>query len=113
MTHLAVVVIGTLASALILAVAAGRDVWLGMFGPLAVTSVSWVVTDRVYRTQRHRLTQVMISAFAGKLLFFGAYIWLVVGILGVRPVPFVVSFAGYFIALHLIEALWLRRLFAS
>jgi hypothetical protein len=29
------------------------------------------------------------------------------------PVPFVVSFVAYFIALHLFEALSLRRLFAS
>jgi hypothetical protein len=31
----------------------------------------------------------------------------------VAPVPFAASFAGYFIALLLIEALSLKRLFAS
>jgi len=29
------------------------------------------------------------------------------------PVERWVSFAGYFLALHVIEAIWLRRLFAS
>ena len=33
--------------------------------------------------------------------------------LGVKPAPFVLSLTGYFIALHLIEALWLKRLFVS
>jgi hypothetical protein len=55
----------------------------------------------------------MIGAFAGKLVFFGAYVGLAIGVLGVQPVPFAVSFTGYFIALHLIEALWLKRLFVS
>ena len=32
-------------------------------------------------------------------------------VLDLRPVPFVVSFTGYFIALHTMEALFLRRLF--
>ena len=34
-------------------------------------------------------------------------------VLELRPLPFVVSFTGYFIALHVIEALFMRRLFAS
>jgi hypothetical protein len=55
----------------------------------------------------------MIGAFMGKLVFFGVYVAVVVGVLGARPVPFVASFAGYFIALHMIEALWLKRLFVS
>jgi hypothetical protein len=32
-------------------------------------------------------------------------------VVGLRPVPFVVSFTGYFIALHVTEAVFMRRLF--
>ena len=78
-----------------------------------VVSVTWMLTERVYKANPERLTSVMISAFAGKLVFFGAYVGLAIGVLGVQPVPFVVSFTGYFIALHMIEALWLKRLFVS
>ncbi len=52
----------------------GREVWLGMFAPLIVVSVTWVLTERVYKTRPERLTSVMISAFAGKLVVFGAYV---------------------------------------
>ena len=100
-------------SAALLGAQFGRDVWLGMFAPLLVVSVTWVLTERVYKTHPERLTSVMISAFAGKLVFFGAYVGLAIGVLGVEPVPFAASFAGYFIALHMIEALWLKRLFVS
>jgi hypothetical protein len=91
----------------------GREVWLGMFAPLLVVSVTWVLTERMHKTHPERLTSLMISAFAGKLVFFGAYVGWAVGMLGVEPVPFALSLTGYFIALHMIEALWLKRLFVS
>jgi hypothetical protein len=78
-----------------------------------VVGITWIVTERAYMAHPEQLTSLMIKAFAGKLIFFGVYVALAVGILGAEPVPFAVSFAGYFIALHLIEALWLKRLFVS
>lgn len=89
----------------------GREVWLGMLAPLLVATATWILAERVFRTRPDQLTSVMISAFAGKLVFFGAYVGLAIAVLGVQPVPFAVSFTGYFIALHLIEALMLKRLF--
>jgi len=112
-TQVSWLALGSLLTAAGLATRFGREVWLGMLAPLVVVSVTWAVAERVYRTQPERLTSVMISAFAGKLIFFGAYVGLVIGVLGVQPVPFALSFTGYFIALHLIEAFWLKRLFAS
>jgi hypothetical protein len=55
----------------------------------------------------------MVAAFAGKLVFFGVYVTIMLRVLAVRPLPFVVSFTTYFIALHLFEALCLQRLFAG
>ena len=89
----------------------GREVWVGMLAPLLVVSITWALIERVYTSAPERLTSVMMLAFAGKLVFFGAYVGLAIGVLRLNPVPFAVSFAGYFIALHMIEALWLKRLF--
>lgn len=113
MTRLVWLAGAAVVSAALLGARFGREVWLGMFAPLIVVSVTWVLTEQVYKTQPERLTSVMISAFAGKLLFFGAYVGLAIGVLAVEAVPFAASFAGYFIALHLVEALWLKRLFVS
>jgi hypothetical protein len=93
--------------------ASSVDVLLGMVGPLVVASATWVLAERTYRQDPARLTALMIQAFAGKLVFFGAYVTVMLKVLSLRPVPFVVSFTTYFIALHLTEALWLRRLFAG
>ena len=47
------------------------------------------------------------------LQFFGAYVAVMLEVIGLRPTVFVVSFTSYFIALYLIEALLLRRLFTK
>jgi len=47
------------------------------------------------------------------MVLFAAYVIVMIGVLAVRPVPFVAGFAGYFIALHLMEAMFLQRLLAT
>ena len=113
MTPVLWLTIASIGSAALLGARFGTAVWLGMFAPLVVVSITWVVTERVHKTRPERLTSVMIGAFAGKLIFFGAYVGWAIGVVGVEPAPFVLSLTGYFIALHLIEALWLKRLFVS
>ena len=62
---------------------------------------------------RTTATSLMMAAFAGKMVFFGAYVVLVLRGLPVQPLPFIISFTAYFIGLYLIEALYLKRLFAG
>jgi hypothetical protein len=88
------------------------EVLLGMLGPLAGVTVSWVLTERIYQREPVRLTGVMIGAFGAKMVFFGAYVAVMLMAAGLRPGPFVASFTSYFIALYLTEALLMRRLFA-
>ena len=87
------------------------EVLLGILGPLLVTSATWVLMERAYTRRPESLTSMMILAFGFKLVFFGAYVAAMIGVLSVRPVPFVAAFTSSFIALHLTEALFLRRLF--
>jgi hypothetical protein len=84
-----------------------------MLGPLAVASVSWVVTERTYVSSPERLTGVLVQGLAVKAVFFGVYVAGMLRVISVRPVPFVISFTSYFIALHLMEALFMRRLFEN
>jgi hypothetical protein len=82
----------------------------GIAGPLTGASVSWIVYVRARESTPERLTRVMITAFALKLVFFSAYVVATMRLLDLRPAPFVVSFTGAFIALHAMEAFSLRRL---
>jgi hypothetical protein len=89
------------------------DIALGMAGPLVAVAASWVMTERAYRQDPVRVTAVTMGAFAAKMVFFGVYVAAVVKLVGVHPVPFVVSFTCYFVGLYLMEAVLMRRLFTK
>jgi hypothetical protein len=91
----------------------GPEVVLGMLAPLVIASGSWILIEQTHRRAPGRVTGLMVAGFAGKMVFFGVYVAVMLKGLALQPVPFVVSFTSYFIALHLMEALALRRLFAN
>ena len=115
MTPVAWMAGASIVSWLIASRAAGPDanpeVLYGMLAPLVVAVVSWIVIERTYRSNPERLMHVMVEGLAVKAVFFGAYVAGMLRLIGLRPVPFVVSFTSYFIALHVTEAVFLRRLF--
>jgi len=85
---------------------------LGMLGPLVSALTTWVVVARAVAVPE-RVTGVMVTGLAVKMVFFGVYVTGMLMGAGLRPVPFVLSFTGAFIALHAMEAVFLRRLFAE
>ena len=101
-----------LAATRLLKIDADREIVLGMIGPLLAAVVTWVLVERTWTSSHpERLTPLMIQAFAAKMVFFAVYIVVMLKMLPVRPIEFVVSFTSYFIALHVTEALCMRRLF--
>jgi hypothetical protein len=103
-------------AAAIAAIASGAPapevVW-GLAGPLAAASVTWVLARRAYERDPAQLTRVMTKAFAAKLLFFGVYVAVMIIGLGLSATPFALSFAFFFIGVHVVEALFLQRLFTE
>ena len=91
----------------------GFEILCGMLGPLVAAAVTWVLAERAFRRHPEELTPLMVAAFGVKMVFFGAYVAVMLRLLSLRPIPFMTSFTTYFIALHLTEALCLRRLFAG
>ena len=89
------------------------ELFWGMAGPLVTTVGTWIAVVRTHAAAPERLTGVMMIGFALKAVFFGVYVVVMLRVLALRPVPFVVSFTAYFIALYAMEALLLRRLLRS
>ncbi len=84
-----------------------------LVAPLACGVGSWLVTARVHASDPAKVTGALLVGFGAKALLFGAYVaWAVRG-MGLRPAPFALSFAGFFIATYATEAVFLRRLFAG
>jgi hypothetical protein len=93
---------------------AGRPVnpelLLGLVGPLAAADISWIVMARASASGGERLMKTMVRLLGLKMLLFGMYAVVVLRVMDVRPVLFVGSFAGFFVMLHALEAMFLRRL---
>ena len=108
----AILVTGSALAALIVADAAAEIV-LGLLAPLAVALGSWRLMERAYRRSPEQLARLMVRAFVGKLVLFGLYVTLAVGVLSLDAAWFVGSFAVSFVVLHLAEAVQLQRLFTG
>jgi hypothetical protein len=89
------------------------EAFAGVFGPLVSASASWLVVARTFRTAPERVTGRMVAGFAAKAVFFAGYLVVMMRVLELSSMVFVVSFVGSFILLHLIEAVCLKRLFAT
>src|SRR5437868_3132516 len=89
------------------------DILFGMLGPLAAVTGTWIVAERSHRKERPvELTALLLTGFVFKMVFFGAYVAVMLRVVGLRPTTFFASFTSYFIALYLMEALYMKRLFS-
>jgi hypothetical protein len=114
MTRAAALVIGSLASLLVVLRLVAPDVrgdvaW-GMLAPLVAVTATWVAVERTHRRDPARVMGVLMQAFLVKVLFFGAYVVVMVRVVGVEAMPFVVSFTSYFLVLYVVEAVMLQGL---
>jgi hypothetical protein len=105
-----VAILSSVIFALLLGTGRRIEIWLGMIGPLASAIASWIAIERQRLKRPEALTSILIKSFAAKMIFFAAYITVLLKTGLVRPNPFVVSFISYFVLLHGIEAIGLRRL---
>ena len=105
---------GSAASAFLLTLLPGVDasleIWLGMLGPLVIVGAGWIVVERTERRQPGNMTRIQVQLLVAKMVFVGGYVTAILGMSPARPVPFAVSFSGYFLVLYGIEAIALYRL---
>jgi hypothetical protein len=85
----------------------------GLAGPLLAVTATWIAVSRVHRRNPAGVHQVMLTAFAVKMVFFAAYAVVMVKGLGLDVSVFGISFAVFFISLYAIEAVLFARLFRA
>jgi hypothetical protein len=88
---------------------AEREIWFGMLVPTLASVISWTALERQKRLNPQKILKCIIQSFVIKSFCFGAYIVVLVKAGQVRPGPFVVCFAFFYLALHIAEAFELRR----
>ncbi len=87
------------------------EIFLGMLIPMLLAIGTIVLVERTYQKDATRLTALMTKAFVGKMLLYGVYVAVIVGVFSFHPVPFAISFTVYFTGLHLAEALYFQAMF--
>lgn len=85
----------------------------GMAGPLAAAAGTWIAVVRTHRRDPAGVSALMIRSFAVKMVYFAAFVLVALGAMRLPPVPFIMSFTAYFVALYAVEALLLARLFSG
>ncbi len=87
--------------------------FLGMAAPLLVGIATIVMVERTTRTALRALTTRMTIAFLAKMVFYAAYVSVVIAFVTSDPLPFIISFTVYFVALQIIEAVYFKTLFTQ
>lgn len=88
-----------------------KEIFLGMIVPLIIGVLSILSISIVHKKSPEKVTNVMIKSFAVKMIIYGGYFICIFTFYTFNPMPFILSFSGYFITLHLGEALFLRSNF--
>jgi hypothetical protein len=111
---MAVVALGVgLGATAVFGAGAGAEIVAGLAAPLLSGSGSATETERTHRLDPQRVLPLLMTAFVVKMLFFGAYVAVMLSVVGLRPLPFALTFVAAFVVLHVIEALQVRRLSAD
>ncbi|HXT69745.1 MAG TPA: hypothetical protein VN700_08315 [Vicinamibacterales bacterium] len=87
-----------------------RPVFGGMLGPLIAAVATWIVTVRTYRRNPAEVAGLMMRAFLVKVLFFAAYVVVMVKVAELPVRLFGLSFTAFFIGLYAAEAVLIARL---
>ncbi|MEE8436749.1 MAG: hypothetical protein V3S22_00265 [Candidatus Neomarinimicrobiota bacterium] len=85
-----------------------REILMGMLMPLAVTLISLQRLKFISRTRPDDLSKFLIKAFVLKMLLYGGFIVILFTFYAFHQIAFIISFAGYFIALFATEAILLK-----
>lgn len=90
-----------------------KEIFLGMISPLVIGVLSIFYIDDIQKKSPEKLTNVILKMFVGKMIFYGAYFIFIFTFYTFTPVPFIISFSGYFITLHVCEALFLKSIITN
>jgi len=86
------------------------EIFWGIFMPWAVAATELYLMFRTKGKDPQLTTKILMSGFVGKMIVFGIYLTIVIYFYSFEPYPFVISFAGSFIAFHTLETLVLKSI---
>ena len=89
------------------------EIFFGMIAPLLVSIISIQLSKHTFINKPEKLTAILIKLFTFKMIFFAGFLIIIFAFYAFEPIPFIVSFTGFFILFYIIEAIFLKRLIQS
>ena len=89
------------------------EIFLGMIAPLLVSIVSIQICKKAFSNSPSKLTASLTKSFLIKMILFALFFVIVLSFYTFEPIPFVISFTGFFILFYVIEAVFLQKLIQS
>jgi len=105
---------GTAASAGILGLLAGifpeirSELFMGWLIPTFAGFITIYFVTKAEKKDVKSVTKVIATGFALKMFYYGAIILILFKLYAFEPIPFICSFAGFFLGLHALEAVIIK-----
>lgn len=105
---------GILASAGILGLVAGffphyqSELFLGWMVPVLAGFITIYFVLKAAKKDVGSVTKVIAKGFVIKMVYYGIIIFILFKLYSFEPIPFVCSFAGFFLGLHALEAVIIK-----
>lgn len=90
-----------------------NEIFLGMISPLIIGIISIQVSKNVFQKSPEKLTASLTKSFLIKMVLYALYFIVILSFYNFEPIPFIISFTGFFILFYVIEAIFLQKLIQS
>jgi len=88
-----------------------KEIFLGMIAPLLMGVGSIFLISIANQKSPENVNSVMVKLFIIKMILYALYLIYIFTFYSFNPMPFILSFVGYYITLHISEALFLKSIF--
>ena len=86
------------------------EIILGFIGPLLAGFFTIYFVILATKQNSISVTKMLIKGFFLKMIYYGLYIIIFFKLYSFKPIPFLCSFAGFFLGLHALEAVIINDL---
>ncbi len=91
----------------------GLELFLGWILPVLAGTVTMYFIGSAAQKDPFLLTKTLVKGFVLKMVYYGAIILTLFKLYSFEPIPFICSFSGFFLGLHVLEAVIIKRISQS
>ena len=91
----------------------GLALFLGWILPVLAGIVTLHFIGSAAKKDPFLVTKILVKGLAIKMVYYGATILILFKLYSFEPIPFICSFSGFFLGLHVLEAVIIKRISQS